>query len=320
MTLKEHIDVICNNIKNGLFQNEASVSQGIVLRLLDALDWPKYDTQVIIPEYSVERQRVDFALCYPPSNPVVFIEVKQVGQSDGSERQLFEYAFHAGIPIAILTDGLKWQFFHPIGQGNYKKRRVYTLDLIETDSETSVYRLNRYLNYESVRNGEAAEAIAKDYQKAFKEELIEENLPDAWSKLVEEKDDYLLEVVAEKVEHMCGYKTTADQVENFLRSLKSSSSDESNSGRVKDSDDPNYILKYREMLKNPNSLPSKIKNYIDEKESLSWAELKKACVKHFGCKSETSGSIGASLRVLEKDGYVTTNGWGDGKRIFSCRL
>jgi hypothetical protein len=35
----------------------------------------------------------------------VFIEVKQIGRSDGGERQLFEYAFHRGVPMTILTDG-----------------------------------------------------------------------------------------------------------------------------------------------------------------------------------------------------------------------
>ena len=103
MTLQEHIDEIRDDLRNEAFMNEASVSQGIVLRLLHALGWPRYNTRVVIPEYSVEGRRVDFALCHPPSWPLVFIEVKRLGQIEGAERQLFEYAFHRG--IAILTDG-----------------------------------------------------------------------------------------------------------------------------------------------------------------------------------------------------------------------
>ena len=220
MTLKEHIDDIRDALKRGEFVSEALVSQGIVRRLLDTLGWPQFNPQIVIPEYSVPDGRVDFALCHPVLKPMVFIEVKQVGQSDGAERQLFEYAFHAGVPIAVLTDGQKWQFFHPIGRGNYEERRVYTLDLIEADDEESVSRLNRYLNYESVCTGKSSEAIADDYLNASNQRLIEENLPEAWSKLMEEKDEILLDLVAEKVESLCGYKPTDDQVWDFLINLK----------------------------------------------------------------------------------------------------
>jgi predicted type IV restriction endonuclease len=100
--LSQDIQQIRDAIKGGRFTNEAAVCQGIVLRILHALSWPTYDTGVVSPEYSVEGRRVDFALCHPAGRPAVFIEVKQVGQSDASsERQLFEYAFHRGVPMAI---------------------------------------------------------------------------------------------------------------------------------------------------------------------------------------------------------------------------
>src|SRR5271169_845724 len=97
--LKSDIEDIRSGIKAGRFANEASVRQGVVLRLLQSLSWPTYDTQVVAPEYSVEGRRVDFCLCHPSAKPVVFIEVKQLGQSDGGERQLFEYAFHKGVQM-----------------------------------------------------------------------------------------------------------------------------------------------------------------------------------------------------------------------------
>jgi predicted type IV restriction endonuclease len=128
--LKLDIEEIREAIRVGRFTNEAAVSQGVVLRILHALSWPTYDTQIVSPEYSVEGRRVDFALCHPAGKPAVFIEVKGVGQSDATgERQLFEYAFHKGVPMAILTDGQEWQFFLPAEQGDYGERRVYKLDI-----------------------------------------------------------------------------------------------------------------------------------------------------------------------------------------------
>ena len=220
MTLKEHIDEIGTGLETGQYGNEAAVSQGIVLRLLDALTWPRFNTQVIIPEYSVGGRRVDFALCHPPSKPIIFIEVKQVGNIDGAEQQLFEYAFHEGVPIAILTDGREWRFFHPTAQGDYRERKVCELNLSEDNSEESAECLNRYLNYESIRTGEAIEAIKADYEKVVQQRQVAKRLPEAWNKLVEEADEFLLHAVAEKTESLCGYRPTDEQVLDFLKSLE----------------------------------------------------------------------------------------------------
>ena len=112
---------------------------------------------------------MDFALCHPPSKPIVFVEVKQVGNIDGAERQLFEYAFHEGVPIAILTDGREWRFFHPTAQGDYRERKVHEMDITENDSEKIAERLNRYLNYKSIRTGEATKAIEEDYRNVSRQ-------------------------------------------------------------------------------------------------------------------------------------------------------
>ena len=128
--------------------------------------------------------------------------------------------FTQGVPIAILTDGREWDFFQPSGQGDYKERRVYKLDLLETDNQESAGRLNRYLNYELIRTGEAVRAIEDDYRNIFKRRQIEISLPEAWIKLVEDADEFLLDVVAEKTESLCGYKPTGGQVLDFLKSLE----------------------------------------------------------------------------------------------------
>ena len=221
MTLKEHIDDIHKGLEAGQYGNEAAVSQGVVLRLLGALAWPTFNTQVVAPEYGVEGTRVDFALCHPLSKPLVFVEVKQVGKIEGAEKQLFQYAFHTGVPIAILTDGREWHFFHPSGQGDYKERRVYKLDLIERDSEDSARRLNRYLDYQSIRRGDAVRAIEEDYRNVSRQRQVATRLPEAWDKLVEDADEFLVDVVAEKVESLCGYRPTDEQVLNFLKNLES---------------------------------------------------------------------------------------------------
>lgn len=217
MTLEKHIEEVLAGIKAGRYVNEAAVSQGIVLRLLQALGWPTYDTQIVCPEFALEGRRVDYALCHPASKPIAFVEVKQIGQSDRAERQLFEYAFHLGVPLAILTDGQEWNFFLPAEQGDYGERRVYKLDLVERSLAESVSRLSRYLGYSEISSGKAIAAAREDYQSVSRNRQMLTTLPEAWSKLVAEEDDLLLELVADRVESLCGFKPDLDTVAKFLR-------------------------------------------------------------------------------------------------------
>ena len=128
--LRDVIERIQNDLRSGRFTNEAAVSQGIVLPVLYELGWPVFDTRSVAPEYALEGRRVDFALCDGSDRPKVFLEVKRVGQAEGSDRQLFEYAFHRGVPVAILTDGQEWSFYLPAEEGHYEERRVYKIDLL----------------------------------------------------------------------------------------------------------------------------------------------------------------------------------------------
>ena len=217
MALGQDIEDIRVGIKAGRFSNEASVSQGIVMRILHSLGWPTYDTRVVCPEYSLAGRRVDFALCHPAGKPIAFIEVKQIGQSDGAERQLFEYAFHAGVPMAILTDGQEWNFFLPAEQGDYGERRVYKLDIVERAVEECTARLERYLRHDAIASGAAIGAAREDYRNVSKERQIRSTLPVAWERLVEEEDEMLLEIIADKVENLCGFKPDPDSVALFLK-------------------------------------------------------------------------------------------------------
>ena len=130
---------------------------------------------------------------------------------------MFDYAYHEGVPIAILTDGRKWRFFHPIGQGNYRERKVHELDMIEGNSEENAKCLDRYLNYQSICTGEAIKAIEEDYRNISRQRQVATRLPEAWNKLVEEADEFLLHAVAEKTESLCGYRLTDEQVLGFLK-------------------------------------------------------------------------------------------------------
>lgn len=222
MSLVQNITDIQNKLRRNEYPNEQSISQGIVLRLLSVLKWDIYDIRLVMPEYSIQGRRVDFALCDRPDKPIIFIEVKQPGNTLGADKQLFEYAFHKGVPFAIVTDGKEWHFYLPAEVGNYDERRIYKLDILERDAQESAYRLERYLTFEYVANGSALECAREDYRNVSKERQAEENIPIAWQKLIEEKDEMLIEVISEKVESICGFKPTQEQILSYVSTLKTS--------------------------------------------------------------------------------------------------
>lgn len=217
MSLIERIHTVRQRHRDGSLTNEASVSIGVVLPILDALGWTAFDTSVVRPEYPVGPRRVDFALM-THGRPAVFVEVKQPGLAGQADRQLFEYAFHEGVPIAILTDGATWHVYLPAMQGSYDDRRVYLLDLLERDPEESAARLQRYLSRDAVESGDAFERAQTDYRRSRQRKGAEAAIPQAWANLVAEPR--LADLLAAEVESVCGYQPEASDLAAFLGSLR----------------------------------------------------------------------------------------------------
>jgi len=216
MDLNDHITEIQRAIRSGQFSNEAAVSRGIVMRLLQALNWPIFDTNIVWPEYRLETIIVDYALCHPPSKPAVIIEVKNIGKLEGADSKLFEYAFRAGVPMAILTDGQEWHFYLPAGKGSILERRFYKLDILKREQDEISNRFERYLTYEKIRNGEALKSARAEHDSAYISREVKNNIPLAWKKIIEEQDSILIDLISEKVADLCGYKPEPDLVSAFL--------------------------------------------------------------------------------------------------------
>lgn len=220
--MKKVILKIQQQIKEGLFPNEASVIRGIINPILQELKWPVNDVRVVRPEYTIATQRVDIAL-FHNNQPFIFLEAKKIGGADGAEKQLFEYAFHSGVPILILTDGPTWHFFLTAGLGSYEQRKVSKLDLLEYDDlDQLCTKFNDFLDYENVISGRSKQKLEEDYKSLFREREIISTLPNAWIKILDEEDELLFELFANKVEELCNYKPPKNLVFNFLKEFLSS--------------------------------------------------------------------------------------------------
>jgi dsDNA-specific endonuclease/ATPase MutS2 len=167
---------------------------------------------------------------------------------------------------------------------------------------------------------------------------LEEKLPEAWNKILAEPDPLLIDLISKSTEKLCGITPEIEDVKRILKRVEKNavlpaqsiepinkepkSQRDINAGEQGSSErypkkEPGYVKSYRNQLKNPNSLTSKVKRFIDEKGSVSSNELKRVCVERFGCKSDMSGSIGAGIQALLRAGYITEDGRADNRRFFS---
>ena len=217
--MENHIRSIVQGLKNGSYSREASVSQGVILRILQLLEWPVYDTDVVMPDYPCKKDRIDYALCHPPKKPLVFIKIK-IGSIEAlRSSHLFENAFQIGVRLIIITNGQRWKFFLSDDQGAINDLLIYDLDFLKCSESQIVEIFQKYLSFDGIRTGRAIHAAQKDHRDILVKRKIDIALSKAWEKLVNEKNDDLLKLIAVEVERLCSHKPNADQISAFLTNM-----------------------------------------------------------------------------------------------------
>ena len=190
---------IRRGITRNAYPNETAVRTQIVQRILHELGWNVFDPDKVCNEFSLKLEtktrRIDLALCVSNRNPRCIIELKstdydlkQIGRSDG-DKQLFQYAFHAGAPVALLTNGVGWRFYSTYGAGTYAERLVRAVDIETQPLEEIAAVLDRYLSYANTESGKAAHYAVEDLHDRIGRYKARQEIPRAWSRLVGEDPD-----------------------------------------------------------------------------------------------------------------------------------
>lgn len=209
---------IVARLRAGVYPNEAAVREGIVVPILRALGWDTFDPGQVQPEFHSAAGFIDYALLRN-RRPIVLIEVKAVGRSLEGDKQLFRYCFEEGVPLAVLTDGRGWNFYLPGGLGRLDERRVYSLQLDDRSASDSTDVLNRYLARYRVIDRSAIAAAQEDHDRATDQREATAALPEAWSDLVVEEDERIVEALQDKAEAVSGFRPSSANALEFLQGL-----------------------------------------------------------------------------------------------------
>ncbi len=254
--MKQKLTLAIDTIKESkdLFQfDEQATKQTIILRLLSILGWDIFNRNEIFPEYFIDEgklKRVDYALRIKNANKV-FIEVKRIKEDDldkqKHQEQLLEYSFNAGVPLSILTNGLTWWFYLPLKEGDWKKRKFFTIDLKSQNSDEISDKIICFLSKENVENGNSIRSAEDSLQGQKKQIAIDESLPVIWKNLLSNPSPDFIQLLADETEKNCGFRPSDDYVLKFLN----------NKEEIKEEDD--YDEQYEDNLKTNLSIGTDIR-------------------------------------------------------------
>ncbi len=196
------------------FPNEAAVSHGAVLPILQACGWNTHDTDEVYPEYGTQdNQRVDYAL-RRGDKTVIFIEVKHRLDNDrnldkGIE-QVLNYAYKEGVPVAVLTDGEAWLFYWPTApEQRYTDRLARAIRLTRTEPTEAAAILQKYLQ-------KSSDLSSTRLRKIIEEDFHLNKLPLLLDKLFQNPPDELIELI-DRIAKQRDIDIGPEQIRAFLR-------------------------------------------------------------------------------------------------------
>jgi predicted type IV restriction endonuclease len=217
--LKECIQSIKSNPRLKSF-DEAETKQAVILKILNLLGWDTFNVDEVKPEVAIGGRRVDFSLRDHQKNKV-FIEVKKTGEElENHQDQLLDYSFKEGVKLAVLTNGITWWFYLPLNEGSWEERKFYIIDCEQQEEDIIAKKFFCFLDKDEVVSGRAIKNAEKIHENKQTRNTILNNIPNAWNRLIENKDDVLIDLLRETTEKMCGFKVDNTAVEDFLRQQK----------------------------------------------------------------------------------------------------
>ena len=194
-------------------RSKAAIAQAVVLRLLDAAGWDVFDLSQVMPGYVTGSSNVDFALLSPGQprgavSPSMFIDVRAPGENIESprmQRQVLAHCAREEVPLAALTNGLRWLLLLSPPEGGRMERRFCEIDL-RGDPEAAAADINRYLARDRVSNGQAARSAERTLRDSNREVVDRRAVIQGWRQVVGGLDEGLVDLVATAAEQRAGHR------------------------------------------------------------------------------------------------------------------
>ena len=142
--------VLLNKNKDYVSTEEAT-KNAMVLPFLQILGYNIFDPTEVIPEFTADigikkGEKVDYAVAIN-NQPAILIEVKSARTSlqAQSMNQLLRYFGVTEAKIAILTNGIQYQFFSDLGKTNIMDTNAFLIvDLVQSIRDSEIAEIKKY--------------------------------------------------------------------------------------------------------------------------------------------------------------------------------
>ena len=210
-------------------KSRASVSQGVVLRLLNAAGWDVFNLSEVMPGRRSGNVEISYALMTTrsgsgeSSSPWVLVEVRSPGESLEATRtvnRVLGCCARERTPLGILIDGLRWRLFlHTAGE-DQRYSNFCEIDLAG-NPDGAVEKFNRYLVRGRVASRQAVRSAERLLRERNGDESSRQAIMEGWRQVVVGMDDGLLALVATAAEQRTGLRPDNRLVRSVLTDSRS---------------------------------------------------------------------------------------------------
>jgi hypothetical protein len=197
---------------------EAAIKQSIILKMLSLLGWDPFNIDEIEPDYRVGTGKIDFLLKSDKTNKIFLNVKKDLANSQKLQEQLFQLATQKDIKIAILTNGVIWNFFLPLMDGSPEEKKFHVMEINKEEADNIAQGFSDFLLRKNVISGNTLKTAESLYLNRKKAMLVNEYLPKAWQKIINEPEKWLANIISKATKDLCGYEPDPETVKEFVLS------------------------------------------------------------------------------------------------------
>jgi hypothetical protein len=183
--------------------NEVDVRSYIIDKILGALDWDLTEPGEVKKEYTVGKDKADYAL-NPHSPTAVFVEAKKPAENlEKHQGQLLRYCFQEAVDLAVLTNGRTWWLYLPrydMAQGeklHWTQKRFSEIDITSGGPKVIQTQFEKFLAKEKVSSGEAVEAAKGEIDERRAIAAARKEMAETWNTVLTVPSEGLIKLLTE---------------------------------------------------------------------------------------------------------------------------
>jgi len=207
---------------------EKDIENNVIRPILAVLGWDFFTTERAEAEYKINGKPVDLVLKSNRSNPVIFIEVKNLGLLNNqsvftsAQDQLFgyfdDYSHKRDIQLLLLTDGDKWFFYKPRFRDYRPDELMFKkISLLDENPQEMADLLSRLLSIEFVDGGTFSQNVDDAFNAHVDYRKAQEVFPEFMRTALKEPSEELCQIIADSFRNHSGIETLdTSQIRNLI--------------------------------------------------------------------------------------------------------